>query len=225
MYDTFDYDTMLREWFNNPESINSIAARQIQKTLDSVAGLTVCDLCCGEGFLSRWLADQGASVVGVDLSFQLLKLARQRSPTISLVRDDAQRLSSIIGNSFDLVVCHLALMDIPDLDAIYAAVYRVLRPNGRFVFMITHPCFLSPHSTIDEATQSRIITHYTHEGFWRSSNSTGLRGRVGAYHRTLATYLNGIIRAGFEFHHIEEPPIGEIPLLLTVDARKTTGLQ
>jgi 2-polyprenyl-3-methyl-5-hydroxy-6-metoxy-1,4-benzoquinol methylase len=225
MYDTFDYDTMLREWFNDPESINSIAARQIQKTLDSVAGLTVCDLCCGEGFLSRWLADQGASVVGVDLSFQLLKLARQRSPTISLVRDDAQRLSSIIGNSFDLVVCHLALMDIPDLDAIYAAVYRVLRPNGRFVFMITHPCFLSPHSTIDEATQSRIITHYAHEGFWRSSNSTGLRGRVGAYHRTLATYLNGIIRAGFEFHHIEEPPIGEIPLLLTVDARKTTGLQ
>ena len=37
-------------------------------------------------------------------------------------------------------------MDIPDLDACLRTVERILRPQGWFVFAITHPCFQMPDS-------------------------------------------------------------------------------
>ena len=60
--------------------------------------------------------------------------------------DDAQSLASLGDESFDLVVCQLALMDIPDLEAVLAAVARVLKEGGSFVFVIGHPCFLAPEA-------------------------------------------------------------------------------
>jgi hypothetical protein len=102
----------------------------------------------------------------------------------------------------------MALMDIPDLAATYQAIHRVLRAGGWFVFSITHPCFQSPHAQwipSDDGTVSRRIVTYFEEGFWRSGNPDGVRGKVGAYHRTLSSYLNELLRTGFDLARIVEP--------------------
>src|SRR5205823_2728230 len=141
------------------------------------------------------LARRGAHMVGIDISPRLLGLAEQyeQAEPLGIVyrRDDAQRLAAVRDAAFDGVACHLALMDIPDLAATYQTVYRILRPDGWFVFAITHPCFQTPMSTwLDvDGTASRLIRGYFNEGFWRSDNPNGVRGQVGAYHRSLGTYV------------------------------------
>jgi hypothetical protein len=99
-------------------------------------------------------------------------------------------------------------MDIPDLEATLQAAWRVLRPRGWFVFTITHPCFQAPHSTWvtrADGSTSREIRGYFEQVYWHSKNVAGLRGKVGAYHRTLSTVINTTIRAGFTIEHMAEP--------------------
>jgi len=172
----------------------------------------ICDLGCGEGRIARLLAQRGAQVVGVDLSAALINTAQQIETATPLgIRyqvDDAQSLTAISDATFDGVVCALALMDIPDLAATLQAVWRILKPGGWFAFLITHPCFASPHAhycTGPDGAVAWAIRSYFNEGFYRAEESGTLCKQVGAHHRTLATYLNGLIAAGFQITQIVEP--------------------
>jgi SAM-dependent methyltransferase len=141
----------------------------------------------------------------------MIEIARRHETTlnsgISYVVDDAQRLSGLEDASFDGATCQLGLMDIPDLAATLAALHRVIKPRGWFVFVIGHPCFLAPHaaSTTDLDGKPAVrVSGYFDERFWRSSNPNGVR-RVGNYHRRLSTYLNALTRCGFRLDISEEP--------------------
>jgi len=172
----------------------------------------VCDLGCGEGRIARLLAQHGASVVGIDRSASLIQAAlRQevRHPLgIRYAVDDAQVLATIPDSTFDGVVCGLALMDIPGLDATFRAVGRVLKPGAWFTFLITHPCFAAPQAGWRITPDGSVvweIQRYFEEGFWRSDTAGNLCARVGAYHRTLSTYLNALVSAGFIITGVVEP--------------------
>lgn len=180
--------------------------------IGDIRGQQVCDLGCGEGRIARLLAQRGAQVVGVDRSAALINTAQQLETANPLgIRyqvDDAQALATVPAATFGGMVCALALMDIPDLAATLRAVYRVLKPGGWFVFLITHPCFASPHAhwyTEPDGSTAWAICSYFNEGFYRNEEGGTLCKQVGAHHRTLATYLNSLIAAGFSITRIVEP--------------------
>jgi len=180
-----------------------------------VEGLVVLDIACGQGLASRSLAAaRAAEVVGLDNSEAMLELARLHGgpPNLRYLRGDAQDLVGIDDESVDGVVCQLGLMDIPDLEAALAAVHRVLRPHGWFVYVIGHPCFLAPEArTVQDAAgrPGRWISDYFTERFWRSSNPQGVR-RAGNFHRTLASYINALIDCGFAIERVEEPRASQL---------------
>ena len=155
-------------------------------------------------------------MVGIDLSAELIAIARQGdlNDVIEYIVDDAETLATVDDSRFDLVVCNLALMDIPNLDKAINSVWRILRAGGSFVCSITHPCFEAPHAqwtTAADGTISREVSTYFKEGFWRSTNAEGVRGKVGANHRMLSTYINTLTRSGFVIDRIIEPePTDEI---------------
>ena len=133
-------------------------------------------------------------------------------PTLRYVQDDAQALATFPDASFDRVNCQLGLMDIPELDATLQAVHRVLRPGGWFTFVIGHPCFLAPNARTvanSDGTLGRWVGDYLTERFWRSKNPEGVR-RVGNHHRTVSTYLNALVDAGFLIERIDEPPASDL---------------
>ncbi|MGC4192022.1 MAG: class I SAM-dependent methyltransferase [Thermomicrobiales bacterium] len=176
----------------------------------------VLDLGCGEGIFSRVLDAAGYRVVGVDCSELLISRATSRSPeTIAFVVDDAQTLDSQPSGAFDGVICVLALMDIPGLDAVFRAVRRVVHSGGVFSCVVMHPAFDGPgaHWLDDVAPAGRAMTRYLDEGEWRLSNADGVRGQVGAWHRTLGTYLNTAIASEWTLQTFEEWPglLGETP--------------
>ena len=112
----------------------------------------------------------------------------------------------------DAVLCHMALMDIPDLAATLSSVRRVLVDQGRFVFTILHPCFFSPFDAenpredLDEEGNFRAVrvSRYGREGKWYSDGS-GMCGTLGGHHRTLSTYFNTLIESGFQLSEVSEP--------------------
>ncbi len=205
----------IAEWYDS--WIGAHALREdayfpaVEALMGEVAGQRICDLACGQGRVARYLADQGASVVGIDLSANLLAIARRHKDAaprgIDYRHADARRLNGVADNRFDGVVCHMALMDIPDLAPTFRSVARILRPGGWFVFSILHPCYHTARSgeiTSPEGTV-RTIGRYFVEGYWRSDTRPGPPGKVGAYHRTLSTYINTLTDAGLTLERASEP--------------------
>lgn len=214
----------------------------VEALMGPIVGQRVCDLACGQGWVSRHLADLGAWVVGIDLSAKLLAIARRHEASeprgIAYLLADARHLDAIADGVFDGVVCHMALMDISELNPTFAHVARLLRPQGWFICSILHPCFNTAESgelTLP-AGVVRTVSRYFVEGYWRSDTRTGPPGKVGAYHRTLSTYLNALVDAGFTIERVREPvatgihaerrPVwAEVPAVLVVRCRKESPSQ
>jgi SAM-dependent methyltransferase len=92
-------------------------------------GERILDLGCGDGALTKQLADRGCAVVGVDASAELITAAR----ALGL---DARVMSAEdlpFRNEFDAVFSNAVLHWIKRADAMIAGVFRALRPGGRFV--------------------------------------------------------------------------------------------
>ena len=202
---------------------------------DRLKGARICDIACGEGYLSRCLAQLGPQeVVGIDASAALIDVANRRKnvPNLSYRVDDAQHLRTFSDASIDIAVSQLAIMDIPNHRALFRSVRHVLKTGGAFVFSLLHPCFETPFHAPDESpflidtngtAIAYIVRRYTSEGFWQSGG-TGVRGHMGAYHRKLSTLLNDLLAAGFLLEKLDEPVVegrglfSQVPQALLVAA-------
>lgn len=113
--------------------------------LGDVRGKKVLDAGCGAGYLSRLLAEMGASVTGVDFSESFIRIANRYEEDnpqgIAYARADLADLSGLPSAFFDLVVSMYVLCDVLDYGRAIGEISRVLKPGGRFVFLIAHPCF------------------------------------------------------------------------------------
>ena len=94
----------------------------------------VMDLGCGTGFFSKSLQKRFnySSIVGVDLSFDMLSAARTKSSCL-FVAGDAEKLP-FSDNSIDLIYSNFALQWCFDLPKLFSELKRVLKPNGEMVF-------------------------------------------------------------------------------------------
>ena len=101
----------------------------------------------------------------------------------------------------------MALMDIPDLVPTIQSVARTVRPSGWFICAVLHQCYNTPRSDEMPSEQGwlRLVGSYFTESHWRSEKRTGPPGKVGAYHRTLSTYFNALLTAGFQLERMSEP--------------------
>jgi 2-polyprenyl-3-methyl-5-hydroxy-6-metoxy-1,4-benzoquinol methylase len=114
-------------------------------TVGDLAGKSVLDLACGEGFYSRELMRRGAArVVGVDSSPAMIALARagERAEPLGVeyLLADVRELDR--GEQFDLVVAAFLLnyaASATELTDMCRAVARHLKPGGRFVTVNSNP--------------------------------------------------------------------------------------
>ena len=120
----------------------------VEKLLLPVAGDRLLDVACGNGLTSRRLAQAGASVTAFDFSEAMIDIARKRGPSDIDYRivdvTNRQALLDLGVSVFDGALCNMALMDIADINPLMNALPLLLRPNGRFVFSVLHPCFNNP---------------------------------------------------------------------------------
>ncbi len=217
------------------------------QVLGSVAGLKVLDLGCGNGYLARKLARQGATVTGVDSSASLIERAKAREPQnrlgITYHATDAAHLGMLEDDSFDIVVSNMVLMNISRGDLAIQEASRVLRLQGRFVASLSHPCFdtgLSSAWLIERvgltSTIYRKVSWYRepHEEWVPWNIAPGQVWETINYHRPLSWYFRALRTAGLAITAFEEPTptqeflanslqgewIAQIPVHCVIEAAK-----
>jgi len=115
--------------------------RETIRHLNLSAGEKVLDIGCGPGFLCEEMSEivgRHGAVVGIDLSRDLVGLCdRRKHPTwLSYEVGDATELKQP-DTSFDVVVCTQVAEYIPDVDRVMSEAFRVLKPDGRTIFIAT----------------------------------------------------------------------------------------
>jgi ubiquinone/menaquinone biosynthesis C-methylase UbiE len=215
-----------------------------------VRGARVLDLACGNGYLSRQFARQGATVTALDANAAIIERARAREARdplgITYHVADAAHLTVVADGAVDVVVCNMALMDIEDAAGAIQEVSRVLVPRGRLVASLAHPCFDKVHTSgwqiehiYPQTTVWRKMSHYRELAV---ADLPWMRVPTGtvythAYHRPLSWYVRTLRAAGLVVAAFEEPEptpefmaaspqgqwIAEIPVHCVIEAWKITN--
>jgi SAM-dependent methyltransferase len=177
------------------------------RLLGEVWNRRVLEVGCGAGQCARWLLSQGASVVGLDLSFRQLQHSRRI--------DDATGLSVPVvcasatavpldDDGFDLACSAFgALPFLSDVDVVMREVARVLRPGGRWVFAVTHPLrWIFP----DDPTQRGLtaVRPYFDHTPYVERDEHGDPSYV-EHHHTMSDWIRAAVGAGFVVEDLVEP--------------------
>jgi len=185
-------------------------------------GETVLDIACGNGALSRRLARLGAQVLACDFSSVFLERARARSTELAgqisyqmVDATDRDQLLALGEGRFDAAVAGMALMDMPAIDAVAEALNRLLRPGGRFVFTVQHPCFNSNAVAMQaevsqqegrlQVIHAMKVTGYLDVPPGKGGGMPGEPNPHYYFHRPLFQLLAPFFSAGFVLDGLEEP--------------------
>lgn len=151
--------------------VNELIWPAVTRLLNLQAGERILDVACGNGLYTRRLAALGAEVVAFDFAQSMIDLARQYATQHAsqityhaLDATDEAALLALGEGQFDAAICNMALMDMAVIDPLLRALTRLLKPQGRFVFSITHPCFnqaRAVHLAEMEDKAGEIVTTYS----------------------------------------------------------------
>jgi SAM-dependent methyltransferase len=238
--------------------VNQLIWPAVQQLLELRPGERVLDAGCGNGLYARRLAALGAEVVAFDFAAAMIEQARKYpaatgAPITYHVLDgtDEAALLELGRGQFDAAISTMVLMDMAEIDPLFRALAQLLRPGGRFVFAISHPCFnqaCASHVAEMEDRGDALVTTYAVKirGYMTPSIAAGL-AIVGQakpqfyFDRPLHVLLGAGFAAGFVVDGLAEraftpdsPPgrnplgwngnFSEIPPVLVVRMRRLTRL-
>ncbi len=202
-----------------------LVAPAVEGLLKIVENETVLDVACGNGAFARRLASLGVNVVACDFSETFIRLARGRDkgapvgrPPIDYRVVDAtneQELLKLGDKRFDAALCNMALMDMADIEPLFWALPRLMKPHGRFVFTIMHPAFnhQESHLVVEDTlvdgvhatARSLRVSNYLAVPPAQGLNVTGLPEASYTFHRPLSDILNAAFNAGLVMDGVAEP--------------------
>lgn len=137
------FGSMAERWwdpqgeFKTLHDINPLRIQFIRQYAD-IAGKRIVDVGCGGGILTEGLAKQGADMLGIDLSEELIDIADlhglESGVSTHYQKISAEALAEQQPESFDHVTCMEMLEHVPDPGSIISACARLVKPGGMVFF-------------------------------------------------------------------------------------------
>lgn len=172
---------------------------------------TLLDVACGQGVFARSIPNT-VKYVGVDMARTLIEDAKKVDHTNThrfLIADVTKNIP--IDEKFDNAVIILALQNIKEPEKTLALINQKLKPKGRLLIVLNHPCFRIPRQTsweVDKTNklQYRRVNRYMnpleipinmHPGQETSSFTW-------SFHRPIEDYSKMLFDNGFLIEKIEE---------------------
>jgi SAM-dependent methyltransferase len=196
------YDAMGQIYADDVEANiwNSLYERPaMQQMIGNVRAKRILDAGCGSGVLTEWLAENGADVVALDASSEMVRITSDRvGDRVQVFQADLARpLDCLEPQSFDVVAASLVLHYMEDWIPTLREFHRVLRSDGHLVFSTHHPfmdftLFKRPNYFLTELVRDR----------WEKSNQSF---DVYFYRRPLTDLTKAVLNSGFLIDGLEEP--------------------
>jgi|NGEPerStandDraft_6_1074524.scaffolds.fasta_scaffold48520_2 2-polyprenyl-3-methyl-5-hydroxy-6-metoxy-1,4-benzoquinol methylase len=201
--------------------VNLLEWPAMLRLLEPQPGQRMLDIATGNGLTARRLAGEGAQVSAFDFSEELIKLAKGRTPAglpityyVLDATDESDLLAGLAPSApFDSALCNMALFDMADIEPLFQALPKLLKPGGGFVFSLTHPAFNNTSSVhvaeeTDVEGQIKLVHSIKISQYMTPHQQHGaaLRGQPKPqlyFERPLQYYLklgfrNGFVLDGFE---------------------------
>lgn len=212
--------------------LESVEEMVVFSLLRNIEFTTVLDAATGTGRYAVHLAKMGKRVLGIDTSPQMLDQARAKARELQL--DIQFRQASVLSvpeadESFDLVICALALAHVKDLAGAVSEFVRVVRRGGHLIISDLHPNIQNawgPEYTV-YAHQGDLLIDAAAKDMPRAQNPnwTATQLSFPNYHGDIAEYLDSLKAAGAHLLSAIDVPMeqrrGLLPGPLVIFARKS----
>jgi len=169
---------------------------------------SVLDVGAGEGQVARMAAEAGLTVTGIDPAWAQVSVGQERGGGPRWLQGSAMGLP-FADATFDAAIACLVFEHIPDVDVAISEVARVLKPGGRFLFLLNHPLLQTPNSGWIDDQMLEPPEQYWRIGEYLPEAETVEEVEkdvfITFFHRPLSRYLNALADAGLTLARMEEP--------------------
>lgn len=144
------YDSLIKSESNYQKDLilpNLLRLVEVQKRE------TILDLACGQGFFTSALVAKGAKTIGVDISKELITIAKKNEPKANFFVGSADDVKFIKSESVDKIISVLAIQNIENVAGTFKEAARVLKGpartagaggGGKMYLVLNHPAFRIP---------------------------------------------------------------------------------
>ena len=193
----------------------------VMSLVGDVKGKRVLDAGCGPGRHSRKLIAKGAQVTGIDVSEEMIAIAREYCRGKGEFFTANFEQARFKRSSFDLIIASLCLMYSKDLNPVIRNFSRWLKPSGRLVFSLYHPIrFYLKIADFDFSKKRKVWIHLQ-----------GCDVTVFNYYHPLESYFAKLHEHGFDVQRLIEPVLSRrykgwpednyrIPRSIVIEAKK-----
>jgi ubiquinone/menaquinone biosynthesis C-methylase UbiE len=217
-----DVATLAREWDRLAEerhrqissgddlSFHHVIVPTTNRLLQDVDGSVVLDIGSGTGDFTLQLAKTATNVVAIEPSSKSMALARRicgAAGNVQFVEAALEDVSNLTCGPATAAVAVMTLMTVPDLREFAKVLARLLRPEARFVAVMTHPCFWPKYWGYDTESWFRYESEVFIEAPFVISRC-GTDVRTTHIHRPLHRYLGTFADEGFALDAVVEPMPG-----------------
>jgi len=178
-----DYD----QWYDTPlgSLVDQVEKELVLNLAEVKPGEEVLDLGCGTGNYSFWLAGKKLQVTGVDISDNMLDIARKKAGRenvdINFVKSDIEDLP-FKDNTFDLVVSVTVFEFLTNPEAVAREAWRVLKPGGKLVIGVLGD--KSPWTELYRRGAKKKESVFKHAQFYSPQKLMGLLPEINGFYQT-----------------------------------------
>jgi len=153
----------------------------------------VLDVGCGEGWLTRALANRGVEVVGVDGCFRAIGY------------DDIIADRAILGQSYDTIVCNFSLLG-EEIGDLLRSLQQAIVSDGHLLIQTIHPFTACQEQPYVDGWKTETFNNF----------GGAFREPMPWYYRTVSSWFQQVSESGWRICEFQEPihPQTKIPLSL-----------
>lgn len=193
------------------ESRNLVTDSAILDAVTSVNPKTILDIGCGEGWLTRALADRGIKSIGVDVVPDLIEKARSLGGGDFRVASYEEIGSGRLETKVDAAIANFSLIGGDAVDGLVARIPDLLNRNGSFIVQTPHPVVAGGDAPYADGWR---------EGSWAGCGS-GFAKPAPWYFRTIESWVKLLHISGLQLAELREPmhPVTGKPASLIIIAK------
>ncbi len=160
------YDQWAEQYDTNQNKTRDLEAVSLRSVLSGYRFKRILEIGCGTGKNTVFLVSISEEVVAVDLSEEMLSIAKTKVPTehVDFIQADITKSWDFLTGDVDLVTFSLVLEHIKDLQPVFDNVYKILRPGGKVYIGELHPFkqYNGTKARFETERGTEVVTCFNH---------------------------------------------------------------